>query len=218
VSDAQGAPRIRVLIVDDDVQARLGLRAVLASAPDIDVVGEADPGGEAVAAAGRLGADIVLMDVRLPGIGGNATTTGPDGEGNAPKVVVLTAFDFEEYALQSAQATQTGGGAFLLKRAPADGVIATVREVASGAIEAGTRSQAGPVGGLTFNPPITARERDVLRLVAHGLSNAEIGAELHLSVDTVKSHLKHIYAKSGVQDRGRLVAAAQHSSLGWSAV
>jgi DNA-binding NarL/FixJ family response regulator len=214
VTDGGHAPRTRVLIVDDDVPTRVGLRAILGSAGDIEVVGEASAGDDAVAMAARLSPDIILMDIRLPGVDGiTATRMITSAQGSTSKVVVLTTFDFEEYALQS---TQAGASAFLLKRAPAEEVITTVRDVAHGTETAGAASRGQPqfASGLVFTPPITTREREVLRLVAQGLTNSEIGRDLHLSVDTVKSHLKHIYAKTGVRDRARLVVAAQRNGFG----
>jgi DNA-binding NarL/FixJ family response regulator len=216
---APGTARIRVLIVDDDVPTRIGLRTILSSAGDIEVVGEACGGADGVAAARRLQPDIVLMDIRLPDIDGIAATrnitTAPDSRS---KVVVLTTFDFDEYAFQSRRA---GASAFILKRAPAEEIIASVRAVARDTAVPGTPDVRGAqeqpatrAGRLSFTPPITSREREVLHMVAQGFTNAEVARELHLSIDTVKSHLKHIYAKSGVRDRARLVVAAQGSGFG----
>ena len=212
---------VRVLIVDDDVPPRVGLRAILSSAGDIEVIGEASTGAEAIAAAGKHQPDIVLMDVRLPGMDGiTATRRITSDHGGSTKVIVLTTFDLEELAFQARRA---GASGFVLKRAPAEQLISEVRAVAreTSAVapeaETGFRRDPGLRGDhefLSFTPPLTGREREVLHLVARGYANAEIGHQLGMSVDTVKSHLKHIYGKSGVTDRARLVVAAARSGFG----
>jgi DNA-binding NarL/FixJ family response regulator len=212
---------VRVLIVDDDVPTRVGLRAILSSAPDIEVVGEASTGEEALPSARRLLPDVVLMDIRLPGVDGIAATRDivTSAPLPPPKVIVLTTFDFDEYAYQAMGA---GASAFLLKRTPAEQLIASVRAIAGGEqIPPGAEARRAlePVrrGGhdsIVFAQPLTSRERDVLYLVVEGLTNAEIAKQLIVSVDTVKTHLKHIYSKSGVQDRAHLVIAATKSGFG----
>jgi DNA-binding NarL/FixJ family response regulator len=215
-AEVPAAGLIRVMIVDDDVPTRVGLRTILSSASDIEVIGEAASGDEAVASVTRLHPDVVVMDIRLPGMDGIAATREITRAGDvAPKVMVLSTFDFDEYAFQSARA---GASAFVLKRAQAEELIASVRAVAQGlpVPAAGGRSVGEPTSGerLSFTPPLTPRERDVLHMVALGFTNAEIGRQLHLSIDTIKSHLKHIYAKCGVPDRARLAVAAQRSGFG----
>ena len=213
--------RVRVLIVDDDVPTRVGLRAILSSAPDIDVVGEASSGEDALPAARRLCPDIVLMDIRLPGVDGIAATRDIVMSASSPpaKVIVLTTFDFDEYAFQALGA---GASAFLLKRTPAEQLITAVRAIAGGTglpAEGEARRPPEPArrghqdDSIAFVQPLTSRERDVLYLVVQGLTNAEIAKQLIVSVDTVKTHLKHIYSKSGVQDRAHLVIAATKSGF-----
>ena len=222
MTSTTASPRVRVLIVDDDVPTRVGLRAILSSAPDIDVVGEASSGEDALPSARRLQPDVVLMDIRLPGVDGIAATRDivTSAPAPPPKVIVLTTFDFDEYAYQAMGA---GASAFLLKRTPAEQLIASVRAIASGEeLPPGVDARRPPEpvrrsrqdDYIAFTEPLTARERDVLYLVVEGLTNAEIAKQLIVSVDTVKTHLKHIYSKSGVQDRAHLVIAATKSGFG----
>jgi DNA-binding NarL/FixJ family response regulator len=211
---------VRVLIVDDDVPTRVGISTILSSDPDIAVVGEADNGVDACRMAVDLAPDLMVVDVQIPGIDGIETTRrvtalGPD----APKVIVLTTFDVDEYVYGSLRA---GASGFMLKRAPAEELIAAVHRVATGdelvtpqrttsliASRSATRQRQAEI----FIPPLTAREADVLALVARGLSNPEIGQRLGVSLETVRTHVKHVYMKCNARDRAQAVIAAYESGL-----
>ncbi|MFB4308490.1 response regulator [Actinomadura sp. GTD37] len=203
---------IRILLVDDHPVVRSGLRAMLADQPDFELVGEAATGEEGVAEARRLRPAVVLMDLRLgAGIhGGEATrriTAGPD----APRVLVLTTFDTDSDILAAIEAGATG---YLLKDAPPDRLFAAIRSAAAGD-SALAPSVASRLLGRMRTPAatLTARELDVLGLVAEGLSNRRISKRLFLSETTVKTHLVHIYAKLGVDSRTAAVAAATRRGL-----
>jgi len=211
---------VRVLIVDDDVPTRVGISTILSSDPDITVVGEADNGIDACKMAVDLAPDLMVVDVQIPGMDGIETTRrvtalGPD----APKVIVLTTFDVDEYVYGSLRA---GASGFMLKRAPAEELIAAVHRVATGdelvtpqrmtsliASQSATRQRQAEI----FMPPLTAREADVLALVARGFSNPEIGQRLGVSLETVRTHVKHVYMKCNARDRAQAVIAAYESGL-----
>ncbi|SEG89158.1 DNA-binding response regulator, NarL/FixJ family, contains REC and HTH domains [Thermomonospora echinospora] len=219
---------IRVLIADDQVMIRDGLVALLSSAPDIEVVGQAGNGLEAVALAGELDPDVVVMDIRMPEMDGLAATArivgGAPEEGAAPagpRVLVLTTFDLDEYVYEALGA---GASGFLLKDAPAADLINGVRVVAAGdALLAPsiTRRLIGdfarrrrhqrpsPAATATLTP----RELDVLRLIARGLSNAEIAAELVLAEQTIKTHVGHVLTKLALRDRTQAVVYAYENGL-----
>jgi len=222
---------IRALIVDDDVPTRVGVRTILSSEPDIEVVGEAATGGEALELAAQLEPDVVLMDVRLPDIDGLTVTrqitsgveTDSASESSTdaprPKVIVLTTFDFDEYVYRSIRA---GASGFLLKRAPAEEIVAAVRAVAGGLrlpMPAKTRrllqqyARTDPGSRAELLDSLTAREREVLSLIARGFSNQEIAELLYLSVETVKTHVKRVYMKCGARDRAQAVIAAYEAGL-----
>jgi DNA-binding NarL/FixJ family response regulator len=211
---------IRVLIVDDDVPTRVGVTTILASEQGIEVVGEAADGQEACDLARTLAPDVVLMDVQLPGLDGIEATRRITSAGDdAPRVLVLTTFDVDEYVVGSVEA---GASGFLLKRARAERIVEAVRLVADGEVlpipvrTAGLIAAATPrttVPSARFVPPLTDREADVLILVARGLSNQEVADGLHLSVETVRTHLKHIYTKSGARNRLQAVIAAFESGV-----
>jgi DNA-binding NarL/FixJ family response regulator len=217
---ASGGRAISVLIVDDDGRSRVGLRTILSSEADIEVVGEAAIGADARRQCLQLRPDVVLMAVPLPGADGiTATSRIADDGGTVPKVIVLTVFGFEEYMHRSLAA---GASGYLLKRDRADDVIATVRAVAAEhalpAREMTRRPSAnvvrrGPRGTAALVGTLTRREADVLVLVARGLSNQEIAAHLGLSVETIRTHVKHVYVKLGVSDRARAVIVAYESGL-----
>ncbi|MEV4673872.1 MULTISPECIES: response regulator [Actinomadura] len=203
---------IRILLVDDHPVVRSGIRAMLADQPDFELVGEAATGEEGVAEARRLKPSVVLMDLRLgAGIhGGEATrriTAGPD----APRVLVLTTFDTDSDILAAIEAGATG---YLLKDAPPDRLFAAIRSAAAGD-SALAPSVASRLLGRMRTPAatLTARELDVLGLVAEGLSNRQISKRLFLSETTIKTHLVHIYAKLGVDSRTAAVAAATRRGL-----
>ncbi|MGK5685372.1 response regulator [Actinoplanes sp. URMC 104] len=208
----------RVLIVDDDDLIRAGLRAVLSAADGVTVAGEAADGDEVVPQALRLRPDVVLMDVRMPRIDGiQATRLLLDRLDDPPRVLVLTTFENDEYVYEALAA---GASGFLLKRARPERIAEAVRLVARGDSllfpEAVRRLAAGhqrPSTGRLPGAPLTEREAEVLRLMAEGLSNAEIAARLVLGVETVKSHVGNVLAKLGVRDRTQAVVAAYRSGF-----
>jgi DNA-binding NarL/FixJ family response regulator len=209
-----------VLIADADVPTRVGMRMILSSAGDIEVVGEVSRGDDAVAWAAAHQPDVVVMAVRLPGVNGIAAAARINAAlGDRTRVVVLTSFDPDEYDLQARRA---GASAFVSTHAGPDDLIGVVRAAAVGTqLPPPARAHpwhepaaALPAEGLRFVPPLTSREREVLYLVGQGLSNVEIGAQLYISIETVRSHLRHIYRKSGVTNRTRLVVAAEANGFG----
>jgi DNA-binding NarL/FixJ family response regulator len=211
-------PTVRVLIVDDDVPTRIGVETILASEPGIEVVGHAADGHEALKLAAELAPDVILMDVQLPGMDGIEATrriTAP-GE-SAPKVLVLTTFDVDEYVVRSIEA---GASGFLLKRARAERIVDAVRIVAEGeALPIPARTASLIAGARStpraerFVPALTDREAEVLVCVARGLSNQEVATQLDISIETVRTHLKHIFAKSGARNRLQAVITAFESGL-----
>ena len=210
-----------VLIADDQALMRAGFRMILEAEPDLEVVGEATTGGEAVTEAGRLRPDVVLMDVRMPEMDGiEATRRLLDGNDDT-KIVMLTTFDMDEYVYEAFRA---GASGFLVKDVPPEQLVAGIRSVASGdalLAPSVTRRliqeyvQRPPVGGTRPPPPelgrLTARELEVLRMMARGLSNTEIAAELFVSETTVKTHVAHVLAKLVVRDRVQAVVYAYES-------
>ena len=212
---------IRVLLADDQQLVRAGFRMLLKSEPDFEVVGEASDGLHAVSAAGRLKPDVVLMDIRMPNLDGlGATERIVAAEGDGPRVLVLTTFDLDEYVYRALHA---GASGFLLKDAPEEQLLAAIRVVAEGGalfapsvtrrlIAEFTRQKPGaaPPSELT---ELTAREHEVLRLVARGLSNLEIAQELVVSDHTVKSHVAHVLTKLGLRDRTQVVIFAYEHGL-----
>jgi DNA-binding NarL/FixJ family response regulator len=212
---------IRVLLVDDDALIRAGIRAVLGTEPDLLVVGEAADGAEVVPLARRLRPDVVLMDVRMPAVDGIRATElllrdhPRDGAG-APRVLVLTTFENDEYVYDALRA---GASGFLLKRVPPQEIVDAVRLVARGdslLFPASIRRLAeryAPAAPGRALPDLTAREAEVLGLVAAGRTNAEIAAELVLGVETVKTHVANLLGKLGARDRTQAVVAAYESGF-----
>jgi DNA-binding NarL/FixJ family response regulator len=217
---------IRVLIVDDDTLTRVGLRAILDAESEIDVIGEAADGGDACELVRELTPDIVLMDVRMRPMGGieatrRITGTRDGSESDRPRVIVLTTFDHDEYVFGALRA---GASGFLLKRIRAEELIDAIRVVAEGEalptpdvtrrlvadFTSRNDMSSGAVEGLNL---LTEREREVLVLVACGLSNREIAGWLTVSRETVKSHVKRIFNKLGVRDRSQAVVAAYEARL-----
>ena len=210
---------VRVLLADDQDLVRAGFRMILETQADIEVVGDAGDGVEAVAATRRLQPDVVLMDIRMPNLDGLQATKQLMAAGSASRVVILTTFDLDEYVYQALSA---GASGFLLKNAPPEQLIGAVRVVAAGdALLAPsiTRrviqqfARLPPPGGTDALAGLTERERQVLQLVARGLSNAEIAAELFVSDATVKSHVAHLLAKLRLRDRVQAVVLAYESGL-----
>ncbi|WP_027345595.1 response regulator [Hamadaea tsunoensis] len=210
---------IRVLIVDDQDMVREGFAALLGAQPDIEVVGQAADGVAGVAAAREHRPDLVLMDVRMPRMDGLAAT--PLVVAAGCRVLVLTTFDLDEYVYEALRA---GASGFLLKDAPAAQLVHAVRVVAAGeALLAPTitrrliedfarRRRPGQAAPPSLNG-LTSRETEVLALIAQGLSNQEIAADLVVAEQTVKTHVGRILAKLGLRDRAQAVVAAYESGL-----
>ena len=212
-----------VLIVDDQALVRAGFRMILEAEEGMEDVGEASYGVEAVAEAQRLQPDVVLMDVRMPEVDGIAATRRLLGrDGLDTKIVMLTTFDMDEYVYDALKA---GASGFLLKDAPPEQLVAGIRAVASGdallapsvtrrVIEEFVRR---PPASVRTLPPqlddLTARELEVLGLIARGLSNAEIATELFVSETTIKTHVAHVLMKLGLRDRVQAVVLAYESGL-----
>jgi DNA-binding NarL/FixJ family response regulator len=213
---------LRVLIADDQALVRAGFRMILESEPDLEVVGEVADGREAVAEARRLEPDVVLMDVRMPELDGIAAARQlVDGEG-AAKVLMLTTFDLDEYVYEALRA---GASGFLLKDVPPEQLVAGIRAVASGDALLAPSVTRRVIEAFVQTPPasvreehpklgeLTARELEVLKLLARGLSNAEIAAELVVSETTVKTHVAHVLMKLGLRDRVQAVVFAYETGL-----
>jgi len=213
---------IRVLICDDQPLVRAGVRTLLGTQPDIEVVGEAADGAVAVAAAARLRPDVVLMDVRMPGTDG-ITATGLIARGDAsPRVLVLTTFDQDEYVFD---ALASGASGFLLKDARPEDLITGIRSVAAGdallapsvtrrligLFASGRKAEARQAAGRLEH--LTEREREVLGLVARGLSNAEVAAALFITEHTVKTHVASVLRKLDLRDRVHAVIFAYESGI-----
>ena len=211
---------VRVLVVDDQALVRAGFRMILEAEPDVEVVGEAADGIEAVAAVVRHQPDVVLMDVRMPNLDGIAATRRIlEGE-SAAKVLMLTTFDLDEYVYEALRA---GASGFLLKDVPPERLVAGIRAVASGEallapsvtrrlIETYVRRQ--PARALPRGiAELTAREREVLELIARGLSNAEIAEAFVVSETTVKTHVAHVLDKLELRDRVQAVVFAYECGL-----
>ncbi|MGY6656718.1 response regulator [Amycolatopsis sp. TRM77291] len=210
---------IRVVIADDQALVRTGLRMILDNADDIDVVGEAGDGAEAVALVADLDPDVVLMDIRMPEMDG-VEATAAIAAAHRARVLVLTTFDLDEYVYAALHA---GASGFLLKDALAPDLLAGVRVVASGeatlAPTVTRRLLDRVVTGLPASPPddrlalLTGREHEVLQQLARGLSNAEIAELLFLSPGTVKTHVGRILTKLGLRDRVQAVVFAYESGM-----
>jgi DNA-binding NarL/FixJ family response regulator len=208
---------IRVVLVDDDAMVRTGLRLILASAPDIEVVGEAADGAEGAAVVRRERPEVVLLDVRMAGVDGLAAARDLLAEGSPPwRVVMLTTFDLDEYVYAALAA---GASGFLLKDVPPERLVAAVRQVRDGDVLLAPEITRRLVA--RYAQParrdrlasLTDRERDVLELIARGLSNVEIAAALYLGEATVKTHVGRILAKLELRDRAQAVIAAYEAGL-----
>jgi DNA-binding NarL/FixJ family response regulator len=212
-----GAPTVRVVVADDQDLIRTGLVMILDAQPDLEVVGVAADGRQAVALAGRTAPDVVLMDVRMPVLDGVAATREILAARPATHVLVLTTFDLDEYVLGALRA---GASGFLVKDAPRGSLLAAVRAVAAGDVLLSpdvtrrlvTTHLTGRVERSTEASRalarLTPRELEVLRLIATGRSNAELAGELYLAETTVKTHVARLLAKLGARDRVQLVVLA----------
>ncbi|MFF8263523.1 response regulator [Streptomyces virginiae] len=213
---------IKVMIADDQMMVRQGFTVLLNAQPDIEVVGQAVDGADAVAKVAELAPDVVLMDIRMPGMGGieatSVITRVPDA---AVKVLVLTTFDLDEYVYEALRA---GASGFLLKDASADQLAEAVRVVAAGEallspnitkrlITEFSRLGAPRAPSRTRIDVLTERETEVLSLIAQGLSNAEISEHLVLAEQTVKTHVSRILVKLGLRDRTQAAVFAYESGL-----
>ena len=212
---------IRVVLVDDQAMVRTGLRMVLAAEPDIDVVGEAADGAAGVRVVTELQPDVVLLDVRMPGMDGLEAARRILAADLPTRVIVLTTFDEDEYV---AAALRAGVSGFLLKVAPPEDLVVAVRTVAGGqglldpavtlrVIEAFAAAPSPDPVRAGALAQLTERETDVLTLVATGLTNAEIAARLYLGEATVKTHVSRVLLKLGLRDRVQAVAFAYESGL-----
>ena len=212
---------IRVLLADDQAMVRAGFRMILGSEPDIEVIGEAENGEQAAAAANRLRPDVVLMDIQMPGVDGlQATRTITQNDQLTTRVVILTTFERDEYVFEAMQA---GASGFLLKNAPPEELIHAVRVVAAGdalLAPSVTRRIIEQFARRPVEPDVrerleslTQREREVLVMLARGNSNAELAAELFVTEGTIKTHVSSLLAKLGLRDRVQAVVLAYESGL-----
>jgi DNA-binding NarL/FixJ family response regulator len=210
---------IRVLVVDDQPLVRSGFRMILDERPDLELVGEAENGAEALELARQLDPDVILMDVRMPELDGVEATRRLVERGTRARILVLTTFDLDEYVYASIRA---GASGFLLKDVKPEELVDAIRVVAAG------NSLFGPAATqrllerfaaereprqLRSLGQLTEREREILNLIASGLSNAEIAGRLYLSETTVKSHVSAVLRKLGVRDRVQAVIAAYEAGL-----
>jgi DNA-binding NarL/FixJ family response regulator len=215
---------VKLVLADDEQLVRSGLRLILEAEDDMEVVGEANDGAEAVALARRLDPDVVLMDVQMPVMNGIEATREivSLGREESSRVLILTTFDLDEYVYEALKA---GASGFLLKRTPAEDLVTGIRVVAEGeALLAPSvtqrlietfrgRPDATPARDMSELDDLTDREREVLVLVARGMTNGDIAAHLFLSEGTVKTHVKRIFAKLGLHDRTQAVILAYEVGL-----
>jgi DNA-binding NarL/FixJ family response regulator len=214
---------IRVLLADDDALVRAGLALILGGSPEIEVVGEAADGQQAVSRVRAGGIDVVLMDIRMPVMDGIAATTAVLAQPDAPKVIVLTTFDADEYVVRALAA---GANGFLLKDTPPGDIVDAISRVVGGepmlsptiteqlirqVTDAVPDARAGQA--LERIACLTDREREVAVAIGHGSSNAEIAAALHMSVATVKAHISHIFTKLDATNRVQVAIAMHEADL-----
>ena len=210
---------IRVLVADDQSMVRAGFRMLLSGEPDIEVVAEASNGLEAVDKAARFRPTVVLMDIRMPELDGLQATRRILAADETTRILILTTFDLDEYVYEALRA---GASGFVLKDDPPEQLLAAIRIVASGEALLSPAITKRVIENFTRiphpEPPkeladLTDRELDVLRLIARGLSNAEIGQELYISDTTVKTHITHILQKLNLRDRVQAVVLAHETRL-----
>jgi len=211
----------RVLIADDQALVRAGFRKLLESAPDVDVVGEAGDGREAVDLARRLRPSLVLMDIRMPRLDGIEATRRLTADGDGVRVLILTTFGLDDYVYEALRA---GASGFMLKDAPPEELLAAIEVVARGdaliapavtrsVIEEFVRRSPGERPAPPVLDSLTEREREVLELLARGLSNAEIAERLVVSAGTVKTHVAHVLSKLDLRDRVQAVILAYEAGV-----
>ena len=210
---------IRVVLADDQPLVRTGLRMILSAVDDIEVVGEAADGAEAISACAELSPDVVLMDVRMPGVDGIDATRAVTASESPPKVLVLTTFDLDDVVYDALRA---GASGFLLKDAPEERLITAIRVVADGGslfapsvtraliAEFAQRSRPSPTASVDR---LTERETEVLVQIARGMSNAEIAEALYVTENTVKTHVARVLMKLGLRDRVQAVVLAYECGL-----
>ena len=210
----------RVVLVDDQELVRTGFRMILDAEPDIDVVGEAADGEEALAVVADTAPDVVLMDIRMPRMDGIESTRFLTGMDDPPRILILTTFDIDDYVYEALRA---GASGFLLKDTPADDLVAGVRVVAAGEALLAPSVTRRLIEEFANRPDsqaevasleeLTDRESEVLVQIARGRSNAEIAEELFVSETTVKTHVSHILTKLDLRDRVQAVVVAYESGL-----
>jgi DNA-binding NarL/FixJ family response regulator len=214
---------IRVLLVDDQALVRSGFRLILETREDLDVVGEAEDGREAVELARKLRPDVILMDVRMPNVDGlEATRQLLDGREEGPRVLILTTFDLDEYVYE---ALRVGASGFLLKDTPPEQLVDAIHVVANGDALLSPVITRRVIEEFVRRPPdsvrrpapeldeLTARELEILRYIARGLSNAEIAREAVVSETTVKTHVAHVLMKLRLRDRVQAVVFAYENGV-----
>ncbi len=215
-----GTARIRLLIADDHTLFRHGIRALLASVPDVELVGEAAGGEEAVALAAQLEPDVVLMDIKMPGTNGIEATRRIMQTNPAARVVVLTMLEDDDSVVAAIRA---GARGYVVKGADESEMLRVVRAAANGEALFGPAiagrlmgffSGAGSPGGSQPFPDLTEREREILGLIAQGYGNAEIAARLYLSPKTVRNHISSIFDKLQVTDRAQAMVRAREAGMG----
>jgi DNA-binding NarL/FixJ family response regulator len=215
---------VRVLIVDDQALVRAGFRMILESEPDVEIVGEASDGAEALEAAREFSPDVILMDIRMPNLDGlEATRRLLEQPGDVPRVLMLTTFDLDEYVYEALRA---GASGFMLKDTPPEQLVDAIHVVARGDALLSPTITRRVIEEFIRRPPstipmtrpakldeLTARELEVLGFMARGLSNAEIATDLFVSETTVKTHVARILMKLGLRDRVQAVVFAYESGL-----
>jgi len=212
---------IGVVVADDQAIVRAGFLLLIDSEPDLTVLGEAADGAEAVAVTRKTTPDVVLMDIRMPVMDGIAATRLIAADASGSRVLILTTFDLDEYVFAALRA---GASGFMLKDRPPEELLAAIRVIAAGEALLAPNVTRRLIGHFTRQPDplsappealkeLTVREREVLALIAAGLSNTEIAGRLVMSVPTAKTHISRILAKLGARDRAQLVVIAYQSGL-----